>query len=332
MSEITYKDNLSPDLFKKTDRSRLDNEEIVRPSVSYWQGVWRRFKEDRMAKFCVALIIIMILMAIIAPLFSPYQYDATSLLETNLAPCREHWFGTDTVGRDIWTRIWVGARVSFAVGFIGAIIPFVIGMVIGSISGWCGGWVDMIIMRIIDVGLCIPSMIYLILVIVYFGAGAKSIIIALALMMWMGPARGYRGRVLQFKNREFTLAARTLGASPGRIIFRHILPNILGSIMVSLTSAVPSAMFVEASMAFIGLGIAPPMTSLGQLASDGAAVYRIHFYQFMIPSLILGIIIFAFFMLGNCLRDELDPQLREEFSTRAWKRKRRQEMKRGAGA
>ena len=182
----------------------------------------------------------------------------------------------------------------------------------------------MIIMRIIDVGLCIPSMIYLILVIVYFGGGAQSIILALAIMNWMGPARGYRGRILQFRNREFTLAAETLGASSGRIIFRHILPNVLGNMIVSLTSSVPAAMFIEASLAFIGLGIAPPMTSLGQLAADGANLYRIHFYQFILPSSVLALIIFAFFMLGNCLRDDLDPQLREEFSTRAWRKKRRQ--------
>ena len=155
--------------FVPADRSKIDMEQIVRPSVSYWQGVWRKFREDRLGQFCVILILAVILMAIFAPMLSPYRYDKTSLLESNLSPSAQHWFGTDSVGRDIWTRVWVGARVSLAVGFIGAIIPFALGMAIGSISGWCGGWVDMIIMRIIDVGLCIPSMIYLILVIVYFG-------------------------------------------------------------------------------------------------------------------------------------------------------------------
>ena len=145
-------------------------------------------------------------------------------------------------------------------------------------------------------------------------------------MNWMGPARGYRGRILQFKNREFTLAAETLGATPMRIIYRHILPNILGNIVVSLTSFVPAAIFMEASLAFIGLGIAPPMTSLGQLASDGAGMYRTHFYQFIIPSLVISLIIFAFFMLGNCLRDALDPQLRDEMSTSALRKRRRAEQ------
>jgi oligopeptide transport system permease protein len=276
-----------------------------------------------MAIFCFALLAALILLAIFAPVFSPYQYDRTSLMEGNLSPSLTHLFGTVSVGRDLWTRVWVGARVSLAVGFIGAILPFLIGMFIGSVAGWFGGWVDMVIMRIIDIGMCIPSMISVILILVYFGGGAKAIIIALAVMNWMGPARGYRGRILQFKNREFTLAAQTLGASPMRIIYRHILPNILGNIVVSLTSFVPSAIFMEASLAFIGLGIAPPMTSLGQLASDGAGMYRTYFYQFAIPSLVISLIIFSFFMLGNCMRDALDPQLRDEMSRSMRKRQKK---------
>jgi oligopeptide transport system permease protein len=322
-NEKKYQDGIPLSAFRPVDRSKLDQEQIVRPSVSYWQGVWRRLREDKMAIFCFALLAALILLAIFAPVFSPYQYDRTSLMEGNLSPSLTHLFGTDSVGRDLWTRVWVGARVSLAVGFIGAILPFLIGMFIGSVAGWFGGWVDMVIMRIIDIGMCIPSMIYVILILVYFGGGAKAIIIALAVMNWMGPARGYRGRILQFKNREFTLAAQTLGASPMRIIYRHILPNILGNIVVSLTSFVPSAIFMEASLAFIGLGIAPPMTSLGQLASDGAGMYRTYFYQFAIPSLVISLIIFSFFMLGNCMRDALDPQLRDEMSRSMRKRQKK---------
>ena len=306
--------------------SKLDTDQIVRPSVSYWAGVWRWLRQDKLAIACAVLLLILILLAVFAPIFSPYRYDQTDLLSSNLSPSADHWFGTDSAGRDMWTRVWVGARVSLAVGFIGAILPFLIGMFVGSVAGWFGGWVDMAIMRVIDIGLCIPSMIYVILILVYFGGGPQAIIIALAVMNWMGPARGYRGRILQFKNREFTLAAETLGATPMRIIYRHILPNILGNIVVSLTSFVPAAIFMEASLAFIGLGIAPPMTSLGQLASDGAGMYRTHFYQFIIPSLVISLIIFAFFMLGNCLRDALDPQLRDEMSTSALRKRRRAEQ------
>lgn len=329
METKTWPDGISPEEFVPCDRSKLDANQIVRPSESYWKGVWRRISRDPMAIFCVALLVVLILLAVFAPMFSPYEYDHTSLTEGNLAPSAEHWFGTDGSGRDLWTRVWVGARVSLAVGIVGAIIPFFLGMVIGSVAGWFGGWVDMLIMRIIDVGLCIPPMIYIILILVYFGGGAQAIVIALAVMNWMGPARGYRGRVLQFKNREFTLAARTLGASPARVIFRHILPNILGNIVISLTSFVPSAIFMEASLAFIGLGINPPMTSLGQLASDGVALYRTYFYQFAIPSLVISLIIFAFFMFGNRLRDALDPQLRDELSRSELRRRRKRAAKGG---
>lgn len=319
---------LIPDsAFQPVERSGLDAEGLVRPSVSYWQGVWRRLRQDRLALFCAALLTLLVLLAVFAPLFSPYQYDHTSLLEGNQPPSAAHWFGTDSVGRDMWTRIWVGARVSLGVGVIGALLPFLIGMLVGSVSGWFGGWVDMVVMRIIDIGMCIPSMIYVILILVYFGGGAGAIIIAMAVMNWMGPARGYRGRVLQFKNREFVLSARTLGASPMRIVYRHILPNILGNIVVSLTSFVPAAISMEAGLAFIGLGINPPMTSLGQLSSDGANLYRTYFYQFAIPALVISLIIFSFYMLGNCLRDALDPQLRDEMGRTALRRRRAEEKK-----
>ena len=149
--------------------SKLDTDQIVRPSVSYWAGVWRRLKQDKLAIACALLLLVLILLAIFAPIFSPYRYDQTDLLSSNLSPSADHWFRTDSAGRDMWTRVWVGARVSLAVGFIGAILPFLIGMFVGSVAGWFGGWVDMAIMRVIDIGLCIPSMIYVILILVYFG-------------------------------------------------------------------------------------------------------------------------------------------------------------------
>ena len=321
----TAGDGIPQDEFTPVEEGALDAEQIVRPSESYWKGVWRRVSHDKVAIFCVVLLAAIILLAIFAPMLSPYDYDQTDLSACDLEPCAEHWFGTDSTGRDLWTRVWVGARVSLAVGFLGAILPFAIGVVVGSIAGWFGGWVDMVIMRIIDVGLCIPQMIYVILILVYCGGGAGAIVLALAVMNWMGPARAYRGRVMQFKNREFSLAAQTLGASPARVVFRHILPNILGNMVVSLTASVPQAIFMEASLAYIGLGVNPPMTSLGQLSTDGVAVYRTHFYQFIIPSIVISLIILAFYLLGNSLRDALDPQLRDELSTSALRRRRRQE-------
>lgn len=319
MSKITLTNEFELDDFSPADKSKYVQHELVRPSVRYWSDVWRRLKESKLAMFCLGSIFILMLIAIFAPMFSPYAFDQTNFAKSNLKPNSEHWFGTDELGRDLWTRIWTGARVSFIVGFIGAILPFIIGMLVGGIAGWFGGWVDMVSMRIIDIGLCIPPMIYIVLLIIYFGGGVWSIILALALMGWMDAARTFRGRVLQFKNREFALAAKTLGASTSRIIYRHIMPNILGAMVVSLSASIPAAIFVEAGLSFIGLGVAPPATSLGQLAADGVEKYRTQFYQFLIPSVVISYIIFVFFMFGNTLRDALDPKLRNE--TKAFRRK-----------
>ena len=309
------------------DTASRNADQIVRPSVRYWPEVFKRLMRNRMANLCLILIGIIVLLAIFAPIFSNYEFDATSLRDRNLKPSWEHPFGTDSTGRDMWTRVWVGARVSLVIGFLGALAPFILGTVIGAISGWCGGWVDMVIMRICDILMCIPSMIYLILILMVMGGNVQSMVIAMAISGWMGSARGFRGRILQFKNREFTLAAKAQGAKAGRIIFRHILPNILGNIAVGLSSSIPGAIFMEASMSYIGLGVTPPMTSLGQLSTDGIDFFLIasKFHLFLYPSLVISVMIFAFFMFGNCIRDALDPRLRdEEYNARRLRRIRRE--------
>ena len=235
------------------DRSMADA--IVRPSVSYWRDVLRRIRSDKVAIVSLTFLVIIILMAIFAPILSPYGYETTDLLHTNQPPSAEHWFGTDAGGRDLWTRVWVGARISLIIGLGGALVPQIIGIFLGGLSGFFGGWVDMLIMRIIDVGVCIPSLVYVTLIMLWLDAGPVAIIIAIAITGWMDSARVVRGRMLQFKNREFVLAASTLGASPIRIIFRHILPNILGQQVVNISSAIPAAIFLEAYLSFIGRGI-----------------------------------------------------------------------------
>lgn len=286
--------------------------DAIRPSMRYWPEVGKRLLQNKMAIFSIVLLLVIVLMAIFAPMLSPYAYDATSLMDAKQGPSLAHPFGTDKVGRDMFTRVWVGTRTSLVIGVLGAFIPYMLGMLIGAISGWIGGKVDMIIMRVVDIMLCIPSMIYMILILIVLGGSPTTLIIALALSGWMGSARGFRGRILQFKNREFVLAAKTLGARPGRIIFRHILPNILGNMAIGLCSAIPGAIFSEAGMSYIGLGINPPMTSLGQLSSDGVAAFLTQFHLFFFPSLIISLVILALFLFGNALRDALDPKLRDE--------------------
>ncbi len=300
--------------FTPVGESERDVEQIVRPSTRYWPEVWKRLLHNRVALVCSAILLIIIAFAVIAPMVSPYEYDVTDLMGRNISPNQEHLFGTDSSGRDMWTRVWMGARSSLLIGLLGALAPFVVGTVMGAVSGWCGGWVDMIIMRICDVMLCIPSMIYMILILMVMGGNVKSLVIAMAISGWMGSARSFRGRILQFKNREFTLAARAQGASAARIIFRHILPNILGNLVVGISSAIPAAIFMEAGMAYIGLGVTPPSISLGQLSSESVSFFLIpsKFYLFLYPSLVITLLIFALFMLGNRLRDALDPKLRDE--------------------
>lgn len=308
---LPYEDGLTDEDFDRVpDRSAIVD--AIRPSMRYWPEVGKRLMKNKVAVFSLLLLLVIVLMAIFVPILSPYEYDATSLMAAKKPPSWEHPFGTDKVGRDMFTRVFMGARTSLTIGVIGAFIPFVLGMAIGAVSGWFGGKVDMFIMRVVDIMLCIPSMIYMILILVVLGGSPTSLIIALAISGWMGSARSFRGRILQFKNREFVLAATTLGARPGRIVVRHILPNILGNMAVGLCSAIPGAIFAEAGMSYIGLGISPPMTSLGQLSSDGMQVFLTQFHLFFFPSLVISLIVFALFLFGNALRDALDPKLRDE--------------------
>ncbi|MBQ8653418.1 MAG: ABC transporter permease [Clostridia bacterium] len=318
-----YDDTLTEEDFSPVpDRAAIVDQ--IRPSMRYWPEVGKRLMKNKMAIASLTVLAVIVLLAIFVPIFSPYEYDASNFLAAKQKPSWAHPFGTDKVGRDMFTRVFVGTRTSLLIGVIGALIPYIIGMTIGAISGWVGGTVDMVIMRVVDVMLCIPSMIYMILILVVLGGSPVSLIVALALSGWMGSARGFRGRILQFKNREFVLAAKTLGARPGRIIIRHILPNILGNMAVGLCSAIPGAIFAEAGMSYIGLGISPPMTSLGQLSTDGVAVFMTEFHRFFFPSLIISLLIFALFMFGNCLRDALDPKLRDEdYMARVYRRMRK---------
>ena len=290
--------------------SQTEAEAITRPSITFWADVRRRLFKNRVAMLGLWLILLITLFAIVAPMLSPYGYSYQDLTVVNQSPSAAHWFGTDALGRDIWVRIWVGARVSLAVGIFGSVLPSLIGIFIGGISGYFGGKIDMLIMRLIDIVMCIPGMIYVILIMLYVGSGPVAIVLAFALTGWMGTARSVRGLVLQLKEREFVLASRTLGASHMRLIFDHLVPNTLGIVVVSMTMGVPSAIFQEAYLSFIGLGIAPPIPSWGQLANAGVAVFRIFPSQLFIPAVLISLTMLSFNLFGDGLRDALDPRLR----------------------
>ena len=226
--------------FSPAPQSAEDAQKITRPSITYWADVKRRLLKNPVAMAGLIAIGVIVLFALFAPMLSPYTYEYQDLTQLNLPPSFEHPFGTDALGRDLWVRVWVGARVSLAVGLFGAIIPSLIGIVIGGISGYFGGKVDMLIMRLIDILVCIPNLIYIILIMLWIGSGPVALITAFAVTGWMGMARSVRGLVMQYKEREYVLASRALGASSWSLIFSHLVPNTLGIVVVSITMAVPS--------------------------------------------------------------------------------------------
>lgn len=302
---------LSKDKFVIQGKSNDDAEAIVRPSLTYWQDAWRRLKSNKMAMVAMVILAIITLMAIFAPIFSSFDYRTGDLMKTNVPPNSTNWFGTDELGRDLFVRVWSGTRISLFIGFVTAILNFSIGVLYGGISGYIGGNVDNIMMRITEILFSIPYLLWVIMLMVVLGQGLLTIIIALTIAGWGGMARLVRGQVLQLKEMEFVMAAKTLGADAGRIITKHLIPNTIGVIIVSITFAIPQAIFAEAFLSFIGLGIPVPEASLGTLSKDGTRMLLIHPYQLLFPSLVISAIMLAFQIFGDGLRDALDPRLRQ---------------------
>ncbi len=304
-------DNLNNDFIFEEEGHKVDDS-INRPSVSYWKDSWRKLKKNKLAIVGLVFVIIMILAAILVPWMSKFTFNATNLAITNQWPSAEHWFGTDSLGRDLFVRVFYGARYSLIIGFAASILNLLIGIVYGGISGFAGGRVDNVMMRIVDVIYSIPMTIYVILLLVIFEKGGLlNIIVALAISYWIGMARIVRSEILQLKQQEFILAARTLGASSKRILFKHLIPNCIGSIIVTLTLQIPSAIFTEAFLSFIGLGLTPPRASWGTLANEAINTLRLFPYQILFPTLAICLTILSFNMLGDGLRDALDPKIQK---------------------
>ena len=221
-----------------------------------------------------------------------------------------HWLGTDSLGRDLWVRVWMGARVSLTIGLLAALLNTVIGTVLGGFCGYYGGKFDMIVMRIIDVIYGIPSLIVCILVMVVLGSGVKSLIIAMVIVGWTGTCRFTRGEVYRLKEQDFVLAARVMGESAFTIIVREIIPNIMGLLITNLTMAIPSAIFQEAFLSYIGLGISPPQASWGVLAKEGTRMMTAAPHMLYVPAFFICTTVLALNQLGNGLRDAFDPRLR----------------------
>jgi oligopeptide transport system permease protein len=252
------------------------------------------------------------------PNYLTFSADGIKYLDENQEPLpqrrtiwnKNYLLGTDSLGRDMLTRLLYGGRISLLVAFTVTVSTLLIGVIYGGISGYYGGNTDVLMMRVVEILMAIPSVIYIILLMVYFGKGIYNILIAMALTSWLGMAQLVRGQVLGLKEQEFVLAAKSVGISPFKIILNHLLPNSIGPIIVSATLSIPGAIAGEAFMSFIGLGVSPPMPSWGILSNEGLGAIRSSPYQILLPSIAISLTMFAFNFLGDGLRDALDPKLR----------------------
>jgi oligopeptide transport system permease protein len=285
-------------------------EEIKRPSLSFWQDAWRRLKMNKVAMASLIFLVVLMLFATFAPMMSQYDYASQDFSVKNQKPTAEHWFGTDDLGRDMYVRIWHGARISLEVGFAAAFVDLLIGVIWGGIAGYYGGRVDEVMMRIADVLYAIPYLLVVILLMVVLDPGVFTIILALTITGWINMARIVRGQILQLKNQEFVLAARALGADSKRIIFKHLIPNALGPIIVTLSLTVPQAIFAESFLSFLGLGVSAPVASWGTMASDGLPALQYYPHRLMFPAVFISLTMLAFNLLGDGIRDAVDPRLR----------------------
>ena len=282
----------------------------TRPHLGFRQDAWLRLKKNRAALVGLSIILFISVLAVFGPLLSPYSYSDQTLANANQSPSAAHWFGTDNLGRDLATRVCYGARISLSIGVVASLINLGIGVIYGGISGYFGGRIDSVMMRIVDILYGIPLLLYVILLMVVLKPGLLNVFIALGLVYWLRMARIVRAQVLGLKELEFVLAARVLGASPQRLIFGHLLPNSLGPIIVTLSLSIPEAIFIEAFLSFIGLGVSAPMASWGVLASEGVVTLRSYPFQLLWPAVAISLTMLGFNFLGDGLRDALDPRMR----------------------
>lgn len=298
------------DLYAHVGVKLEEAERIRRKSQTYLQDAARRFRQNRAAVLGMILLAIIIVMSFVGPLIGGYAYDAVDMAAANQAPSASHWFGTDELGRDMWSRVWTGGRVSIIIGIIAAVLQGTIGIVIGSIAGFVGGKVDDLIMRLVEFLNAFPYLVWVTLLMMVTGAGIFPMILALTLTGWLSMARLVRGQILALKNEDYVLAATALGSEGKRIVFKHMIPNMMGVIIVNMTFAIPGAIFSEAFLSFIGIGIKSPQTSWGLLVSMGMKQIYSYPLRLLIPCICISITMLSLQLIGDGLRDALDPKLR----------------------
>ncbi|MEK3879276.1 MULTISPECIES: ABC transporter permease [unclassified Paenibacillus] len=303
--------NLKPEDFRKIGIDERQAEVIQRESLSAWRDSWERLRQNKMAMTALGVLGLIVLAAIFAPFFSKFNYYSNDLLNTNKPPSSDHWFGTDDLGRDIFVRTWYGARISLIVGLAAAAIDLFIGVIYGGIMGYFGGRVDNIMNKISEILYSIPYLLVVILLLVVLEPSLGTIILALTITGWITMSWIVRGEIMQLKNREFVLASRSMGAGSKRLLFKHLLPNAVGPIIVTITLSVPNAIFAEAFLSFLGLGVQAPVASLGSMINDSLTGWLYYPWRFLFPAILISLTMLSFNIFGDGLRDALDPKLKK---------------------
>ena len=305
----------TPEDFEIVGANTTQSEVIYKPSLTFWQDGWRRFKKNKLALSFLGITLVFLFLAIFGQSLTKYSYRAQDLSAKFLSPTKGlgkgHYLGTDNLGRDLFARLSQGIRISMELSLITAAICVVFGTIYGAVSAYFGGIIDTIMTRIVEILLIIPSMIYIILLMVVMGNSVKTIIIAMSLTRWLNYSLLVRGEVLKIKENEFVLASKSLGGNFLWITLKHLIPNTLSVIIIRLTTDIPNIIFTEAFLSFIGLGVPIPQASFGNLVFDGFVNMTSYPYLFVIPSVVISLITLAFNIVGDALNDALNPKLRD---------------------
>jgi oligopeptide transport system permease protein len=280
--------------------------------ASLWTAARRRLLRNPVMVLCLVVLGAVVLASLAAPWLAPYPYDAIDLKLGPSPPSAAHWFGTDALGRDLLSRCLYGGQISLAVGVVGTMVSLIVGVLYGAIAGYRGGRTDELMMRFVDFMYSLPYLFLVIILLVFFSSSIIMLFVALGLVQWLTMARIVRGQVLSLKNSEFVQAARLSGTGPLGIVFRHLLPNTFGPIIVYATLTVPTVILQEAFLSFLGLGVQPPRSSWGTLINDGAGVMGLFPWMLIFPAIILAAVLFSLNFLGDGLRDALDPRLHRQ--------------------
>lgn len=307
----TKRQDLTADLFEPARRSAEEAERITGSPTTFWGDAWQRLKRNRIAVFAGGVILLVLVLAVAGPWLTPYTPTEQVLERQYQEPSLSgFWFGTDEFGRSMFDRVWIGTRISLYIAALVTVLDIGLGMTYGAISGYYGGRVDNIMQRIVEILVGIPILVVAVLTMLVLKPGILSLTIAIGLTGWTTSARLIRGQVLRLKEQEFFLASRSLGAGTFRLISKHLLPNVFYIVIITLMYTVPTAVFFEAVLSFIGLGIQPPNASLGALINDGADQMRLTPHLLIFPAVVLSLLTVGFRLLGDGLRDALDPRMR----------------------